>query len=64
VKPAVVDGEKAVLLFRDLDIGEWNNVERVKVEETDNEGVKSELYKIDAGASDLILIELPLCRKI
>jgi hypothetical protein len=33
--------------------GEWNNVERVKVEETDNEGVKSELYKIDAGASDI-----------
>jgi hypothetical protein len=34
-------------------IGEWNNVERLKVEETDNEGVKSELYKIDAGASDI-----------
>jgi hypothetical protein len=36
-------------------IGEWNNVERLKVEETDNEGVKSELYKIDAGASDIDL---------
>jgi hypothetical protein len=34
-------------------IGEWNNVERVKVKETNNEGVKTELYKIDAGASDI-----------
>jgi hypothetical protein len=34
-------------------IGEWNNVERVKVKETNNEGVETELYKIDAGASDI-----------
>jgi hypothetical protein len=34
-------------------IGEWNNVERIKVEEADHKGVKTELYKIDPGASDI-----------
>ena len=34
-------------------IGEWNNVERVKVEETDEDGDKTELYKVDAEASDI-----------
>jgi cellulase (glycosyl hydrolase family 5) len=34
-------------------IGEWNNVERVKVEETDDDGNKIELYKVDAKSSDI-----------
>ena len=34
-------------------IGEWNNVERVKVEETDDDGDKIELYKVDAKSSDI-----------
>ena len=34
-------------------IGEWNNVERVKVEETDDDGDEIELYKIDAKSSDI-----------
>jgi hypothetical protein len=34
-------------------IGEWNNVERVKVEETDEEGNRIELYKVDAKSSDI-----------
>ena len=34
-------------------IGEWNNVERVKVEETDDDGNRVELYKVDAKSSDI-----------
>jgi hypothetical protein len=34
-------------------IGEWNNVERVRVEERDNDGDKSVVYKVDAEASDI-----------
>jgi hypothetical protein len=34
-------------------IGEWNNVERVKVEETDDDGDEVELYKVDAKSSDI-----------
>jgi len=34
-------------------IGEWNNVERVKVEETDDDGDEIELYKVDAKSSDI-----------
>ena len=34
-------------------IGEWNNVERVRVEERDNDGDKTEVYKVDAEASDI-----------
>jgi hypothetical protein len=34
-------------------IGEWNNVERVKVEETDDNGDEIELYKVDAKSSDI-----------
>ena len=34
-------------------IGEWNNVERVKVEETDDDGDEIEVYRVDAEASDI-----------
>jgi hypothetical protein len=34
-------------------IGEWNNVERIKVEETDSDGDRNEVYKVDAKASDI-----------
>jgi hypothetical protein len=34
-------------------IGEWNNIERVRVEERDNDGDKSVVYRVDAGASDI-----------
>jgi hypothetical protein len=33
-------------------IGEWNNVERIKVEETDSDGDRNEVYK-DAKATDI-----------
>jgi hypothetical protein len=34
-------------------IGKWNNVERVKVEETDHDGDEIELYKVDPISSDI-----------
>jgi hypothetical protein len=34
-------------------IGEWNNFERVRVEERDNDGDKSVVYKVDAETSDI-----------
>jgi hypothetical protein len=34
-------------------IGEWNNFERVRVEERDNDGDKTVVYKVDAETSDI-----------
>jgi hypothetical protein len=34
-------------------IREWNNAERVTVEETDDDGDKIELYEVDAKSSDI-----------
>jgi hypothetical protein len=34
-------------------IGEWNNFERVRVEERDSDGDKSVVYKVDVETSDI-----------